>query len=171
LRAVEAEEFALRVLGLDNSVGVEGEAAAGGEIEAGDGVAGVGLDAEGQCAGELDFIAVEVGREMAGVGDGDKAVGGDAGDESGGEAAAAAADEALVEIGKQFGRGFGVFGNATDGADENGDEHGSGETFAGDIAQDEEHAAIVVGKYLEEVAADLLGGLIDGIDRGWNGGP
>ena len=60
--------------------------------------------------------------------------------------------------------GTGCRRSAADGADEDGDQHGGGQALSGDIADDEEQPAAGVGQDLEEVAADLLGGLVDGFD-------
>ena len=98
--ALEAEEFAFLVLGFDYTVGVEGQAAAVGQMEAGCFVIADGNHAKGKRAGEFDLLAVEVGGEVAGIGDGDPAIGGDMGHEGGGESAVAAANEAVVEVGK-----------------------------------------------------------------------
>jgi hypothetical protein len=94
----EAEEFAFLVLGFDYTVGVEGESAAKGQVEAGRFVIGDGHNAEGERAGEFHFSAVEVGGEVSGICDGDPAIGGDVGCEGGGKSAMAAADEAVVQL-------------------------------------------------------------------------
>ena len=95
----------------DDAIGDEGELLAGREGVDGFGVGGVRREAEGEAVVDGDLNAVEVGREMAGVGGGDGAAGCDVEDEAGGEASGRAADEAVVELcvrmAAGLGRGFG----------------------------------------------------------------
>lgn len=164
LCAVEAEELAALVAGFYYSVCVEREAATGVEREGCCGVVAVVGDAQRKRAGELDFFAVEIGRQMAGVGQGDLAFVRDVCDQGGGEASVGSADEALVQCAQDAGRGGDVFGDGAQGADEHGDEHGGGKAFASYVAYDGEDAAVAVREDLEEVATDLLCGFIDRID-------
>ena len=109
-------------------------------------------------------LAIEIGREMAGIGEGDGAIVRDFERETCG-LGVAAAEQALVEhMQNRFRIGAGIGGGA-DGTDQQGDEHSSLEAFAGYIARDDEEAAIgFVGNDLEEVAADFLRGVVNGFD-------
>lgn len=62
------------------------------------------------------------------------------------------------------GGGFGVA--VAEGAGEHGDGHGGFEALAADVADGEEFAAVGEGEDLVEVAADLLGGLVEGVEAG-----
>src|SRR5271156_6323354 len=71
---LKAEELAGWRLGFDNSVGEEGEGVARGKPEAGFCVFGIDDDAERQAGGQRNFLAVVIGSQMAGVGEGDGAI-------------------------------------------------------------------------------------------------
>ncbi len=103
LHAGKAEELALRILGFGEAVGSEGQPVSGLELEAGDGESGAVEGAERECAFDGDGLAVEVGRQVSGVGEGDGAVGGDAQGEAGGEGFAAAEETAVEGLKKRSG--------------------------------------------------------------------
>ena len=96
-RSIETEEFAGRGLGFDDAIGEEGEGVARSEVQGSFSVDRVGREAEGQAGFERDFIAVEVGSEMAGVGKSEGTVLGDPHTEAGDEATLLCADELLIE--------------------------------------------------------------------------
>ncbi len=128
----------------DNSIGVEGQAAAGLELKVCELIVSSAVDAEGECAGQFELAAIEIGREVAGVGDGDETVARDAGGECGGEGGSRAADETLVQFAEHLGWIGCVFCGGTNRADEHGDKHGGGEAFAGNVANDNEQTAAAV---------------------------
>ncbi len=73
--AIEAEKLAGGLARLDHSVGEQENAVAGMEIEAGLFIADLGQHAQRKSAGQGDLLAVEIGRQMAGVGDDHLAIG------------------------------------------------------------------------------------------------
>src|ERR1700761_1325484 len=74
-RTFEAEQFAVGPLSLDHSIGVEDQAAADVETHIDLFIHGVRGHAKRKGTGELHFPAVEIRRQMAGVAQGDVAVG------------------------------------------------------------------------------------------------
>src|SRR5436305_7956430 len=54
-------------------------------------------------------------------------------------------------------------GCGADGSDQDRNNHGSGQALAAYVADDDEHASAAVGDLLEEVAAELVGGLVDAL--------
>ena len=69
VNAVEAEDFAGGTPGFDHSIGEEQNAVAGVQVEAHFFIMHFGQDAQGQRAGQGDLLAVEIGRQVSGVGD------------------------------------------------------------------------------------------------------
>ena len=101
---------------------------------------------------------------MAGVGDGDGAVGGDANGEACREGFAAA-EESLVEcVEQREWIGF-ELDDGADGSNEQCDEHAGLEAFASDIASHDDDAAVFgVGDDLEKITADFQGGTVFAFD-------
>ena len=141
-------------LSFDDAIGEQSEAIPGGEAN---GVLGViGFEkTKGQAGGAIDFLAVAIRGEMARVGEGEDAGGGEMGAEAGDEAAVAAVDEHAVETGEELGGAEDFAGQGPDGADGQGALHGGFEAFSTDIADDDESRAIWQGDDLVEVAAHL----------------
>ena len=104
-------------------------------------------------------------RDVAGAGEAELALRCEMSDKAGGETLVRLREHALVEGGEDFGGVGGVAGDGVDGSDEEGDHHGSGNTFSGDVADDEDETAVAVGELLGEVAADDVRGGVDGLDR------
>src|SRR5580704_2938681 len=76
------------------------------------------------------------------------------------EAALHAAEETAIKAGENF-RGFGLeLGKSADGADDEGDVHRRFETLSAYIADGHKGGFVVEGNNLEEVAADLAGGMV-----------
>src|ERR1019366_816584 len=86
LRTLEAEEFTLRVSGLDDTVGEKYEAIALVELEADLLVDDVGDDSKRQARRQFHLAAIAVGAQVAGVRNRHHAAGIDAGTEASGEA-------------------------------------------------------------------------------------
>ena len=106
--------------------------------------------------GKLD--SVEVGRQMACVHQCRRSVGFDAQGEAGGVAFAV---EAIVEGRKDDSRIAGESGGGAHGSDEKRGEHTGLHAFAGDVANQNEGAAIGrIGDDLEEVASYFAGGAV-----------
>ena len=101
---------------------------------------------------------------MACIGEGNNAVDVETKSEAGG-VCFAAPEKSAVE-GFEDGTGIGGgFGGAARGSDEKSDEHTGFQAFAGDVAGDDEEAAVGgIGDDLEEVAADFEGGAIFAFD-------
>jgi hypothetical protein len=101
---------------------------------------------------------------VACIGEGNNAVDVEAEGEAGG-VCFPAPEEAAVE-GFEDGAGIGGrFDGAARGSDEKGDEHTGFQAFAGDVAGDDEEAAVGgIGDDLEEVAANFEGGAIFAFD-------
>ena len=93
---------------------------------------------------------------MAGVGEGEPAVGGDLGAEAGGEAAEAHIGHGAVEVVEEVGGGVGVA--LLGGAEEDGGGHGGGSAFAADVAEEDALAVAGEDAATVEVAADLARG-------------
>ena len=101
---------------------------------------------------------------MPGIRERDGAVGGDAEGEASGVSFAAAEETAVEGFEDSAGIVSG-FDRAARGSDEERDEHASFESFAGDVAGDDEERAVGgVGDDLEEVAADFEGRSIFAFD-------
>ena len=130
------------VHGFDDAVGEEGETVAG--LEGDDARRRIDdiRGAQRKGAFEIELLAIEIGRKMAGVGDVHRAVGAQFGNEAGGEVASGAADEALVEHGEHCDGVEAFVGAGANGADEHGDEHGRAHAFAGDVADNDQQAAV-----------------------------
>jgi len=157
---VEAEEFAIGFAGFGYSIGHHEQPISGVEVEAGFFVDYAGDYSQGKATGEGNFLAIEVGRRMAGAGDYQFAVGREIGDLAGGEAGTA--DENLVESVEELG-GVGLR-RAAERAHEHGDVHGRLQAVAGYVADDDEQAAVAGGLDVEEIAADFSGWGVDGVD-------
>ena len=158
--AVEAEQLSGGLTGFDHSVGHEQDAVAGVQIEPHFVVADLGQNAQRQGAGDANLLAVEVGRQVAGVGQHQFAVGAEPGRLAGGEALAAG--EHAVERFEDSGRA--ALRGTAHGAHKHGDVHGGFEALAGHVAEDDQQATVFGGLDVEEVAAHFVGGIVDGID-------
>ena len=97
---------------------------------------------------------------MAGVGQNQLAVGAEPGGLAGGEAFAAGEDavEGFEDLGGAALRG------AAQRAHQHGDVHGGLQALAGHVADDHQQAAVGRRLHVEEVAAHLVGGVVDGIN-------
>jgi len=87
--AVEAEKLAVGFASFGDAVRHHEETVAGVQVEADFFIFDTGNYAQGQAAGKLDFLAVEVGWRVARAGDDHFAVGVEVGDLAGGEAGTA----------------------------------------------------------------------------------
>src|SRR5271168_4472924 len=103
LEAIEAEDFSGGAAGFEQAVGVEGETVSDFELDGGLVVAGGGDESEGEFGRKMELVLVEVGREVASVGEGAEAVGVEPEDEAGDEAVLHAAVDAAVEAGEDLG--------------------------------------------------------------------
>jgi len=86
LCALEAEEFAVTVCGLNHTVGKEDEPVAFIELESGLGVANVGDYTKRKVGCQLHFAAIAIGAQVPRVGDGHGSVGVDTRAKAGSEA-------------------------------------------------------------------------------------
>src|SRR6185437_16418282 len=104
---------------------------------------------------------------MARVGDGQGTVVSDERCAAGDEAADLPAEDA-VEVGEHVGGP--TLLRVTQGADDGAYGHGGLETFAADVADDDEERPVVAGEDLEEIASYLLCGHVNTFDREAGGG-
>jgi hypothetical protein len=111
-----------------------------------------------------ELIAALVRGEVAGVGDCRGAVLIDTEDQAGGEAVLAASQHAEIHGGEDFGGALCVVGERADGANQQRHGHGGGHALPADVADDDQSAVVWCGDDLEEVAADLAGGLVDALE-------
>ena len=92
-RAIETEERAGGVASLDDAVGKEGYFVPRGELQIGFPVVCFGDEPEREAEAEVDFAAIQVRGEMAGIGESGDAVASDTGAKAGDEAAVDCAGE------------------------------------------------------------------------------
>src|SRR5580692_4070874 len=95
--AFESEELAFKIAGFDDAIGDEDERIAGREGNGGFRVGHIEAESQRQVGFDGDFFELAIGGEMAGIGDGGCAAGGDAEDETGDESAVGRVDELIVE--------------------------------------------------------------------------
>ena len=162
LGAFESEEFALRVLSLNDAVGKESEAIARLELDVDLFVLDAVKDAEWERRRQVHFAAVAVRAEVSGVGDGHLAVGVDAGAEAGCKAGDAVdvrsggrSEHDLVEVCQNS--GWIVGGLVAQSANEGAGVHSGLEAFAADVSYDDEHGLVFQWQCLEEVSTNAIG--------------
>ena len=138
---LEAVKFAFFAASFRHTVGVEGQAIAFPEDEFLILELGFVNDSQGKRLVERELVAVEEGREMAGVCQRAMAETVQLEQESRREAALHAAEEAAIESGENF-RGFTLkLGESADCADDEGDVHRRLETFSADIADNDQRGS------------------------------
>src|ERR1700677_4227678 len=104
LQPFEAENLAGGCARLEQTVGIKSAAVARMEVHDGFLIGDLRIDAQGQCARQVNLSIVEVGCWVAGTGQGTGPARIEAQDNAGREAALKTAMEAAAEAGKNFGR-------------------------------------------------------------------
>jgi len=93
---IEAKEFSGAGAGLDDAVGEQGQSSPGGQGEGGLTIGDAGKDAKWKAGFDGNFRAVEVGSQMAGIGEDDLAVWSEYQAETGYEAGVFSAEQHVV---------------------------------------------------------------------------
>ena len=117
----------------------------------------IGQDAQGQSAGQRDLLAIQVGRQVAGVGQHQLPFGAEPGGLAGGKALAAG--QHAVQGGQNLRRAS--FRGPAQRSHQHGDVHRRLQPLAGHIADHNQQSAVACGLHVEEVAAHLRGRIVD----------
>ena len=151
----KAEEFSLRVLRLSDTVGHDQERVARFQLERSDRKFHPGEYPHRKRPFDLHLDAVEIGGELAGIGQLDSSIRREA-QEHTGRTGGFAFDELFVEhLEHMFGTVV-VLRSGTDGADDQSNEHSGLQSFARYIAERDERGAVPFVRHdLKEITANL----------------
>ena len=165
LRAFKAKQLALRIGGLDHAIGEKHQPVAAIEQKCGLLVVRVGNHAQRKAGRQLEFAAIAIGAQVACIGDGQRAVGIDAGAEAGGKAGrgielrhgSGRRDRAEQDMIQMIEYGAGVVRElVAQRADQGARVHGRLQALATHISNDNEQRVVLQRQDLEEVATDAV---------------
>jgi len=166
---IAAKEFPRGVARFCNSVGDQRELIRQSEPEARFCVCGRFCDTKREAVLTGYFRAVDVGRDVARIGDGQRVVRVRTEDEAGRETSIAAADHASIHCDECFRGTLGGESQRTHGSDEKRYGHGGWQAFAADVTDDDKDRASIAPSFdwndLKKVATNLTEGLVDAADR------